>query len=337
MTFKIAIQFEDGATRFIACAPTETISDAAYRQNINIPLDCRDGACGTCRGFCESGVLDMPASSYIDDALTAEDAAAGFILACQARPRSDLVIQVPASAAACKSGPARHAGTIAAVERLSASTIRFSVDLESPVGFLPGQYVKVDIPGTSLTRAYSFSSAPGSSQASFVVRNVPDGRMSGFLTGQAQAGQAIGMAGPYGSFYLREVVRPVLFLAGGTGIAPFLSMLEALAGQGSAHPVRMVFGVTYDHDLVAIEQLDALAARLPGFEYRTCVANADSEHARKGYVTAHIEPEWLNGGDADVYLCGPVPMVEAVRGWLDASGQAPKNFHYEKFSASTDA
>lgn len=94
--------------------------------------------------------------------------------------------------------------------------------------------------------------------------------------------------------------------------------------------------VTYDHGLVAIEQLDALAARLPGFEYRTCVANADSEHARKGYVTAHIEPAWLNGG-ADVYLCGPVPMVEAVRGWLDASGRAPKNFHYEKFSASTDA
>lgn len=337
MTFNIALQFEDGATRFVACAPTETISDAAYRQNINIPLDCRDGACGTCRCYCEAGVVDMPASSYIEDALTPEDAASGFILACQARPRSDLVIQVPASSASCKSGPASHAGTIAAVEQLSVSTIQLSVALDSAVGFLPGQYVKVGIPGTTLSRAYSFSSAPGSREASFVVRNVPGGRMSSFLTGPAQAGQAISMAGPYGSFYLREVVRPVLFLAGGTGIAPFLSMLEALAAQGCAHPVRMVFGVTNDHDLVAIEQLDALTARLPGFEYRTCVADPESDHARKGYVTSHIEPSWLNGGDADVYLCGPVPMVEAVRGWLDASGQPPKNFHYEKFSASTDA
>lgn len=337
MTFTIALQFEDGATRFIACAPTETISDAAYRQNINIPLDCRDGACGTCRGLCESGVVDMPPSSYIDDALTPEDAAAGFILACQARPRSDLVLQVPASSASCKSGPASHAGTIAAVEQVSASTIRFCVDMGNPVGFLPGQYVQVGIPGTSFKRAYSFSSAPGSSMASFVVRNVPNGRMSTFLTDQAQAGQAIAMAGPYGSFYLRDVVRPVLFLAGGTGIAPFLSMLEALAQQGCAQPVRMVFGVTNDIDLVALDELDALAARLPGFEYRTCVADPDSEHPRKGYVTAHIESEWLNGGDADVYLCGPVPMVEAVRGWLDASGQPPKNFHYEKFSASIDA
>lgn len=337
MTFNIALQFEDGATRFIECAATETVSDAAYRQNINIPLDCRDGACGTCRGFCESGVVDMPESSYIDDALTPEDAAKGFILACQARPRSNLVVQVLASSTACKSAPASHAGTIAAVEQLSESTIGLSVDLADAIGFLPGQYVNVGIPGTALTRAYSFSSPPGGTRASFVVRNVPGGRMSSFLTSDARPGQQIQMTGPFGSFYLRPVVRPTLLLAGGTGIAPFLSMLEKLAEEGSAHPVRMVFGVTNDHDLVAIGQLDALAQRLPAFEYRTCVASPDSAHARKGYVTSHIEAEWLNDGDADVYLCGPVPMVEAVRGWLEASGTPPRNFHYEKFSASTDA
>jgi benzoate/toluate 1,2-dioxygenase reductase subunit len=337
MTFKIALQFEDGATRFIECAATETVSDAAYRQQINIPLDCRDGACGTCRGFCESGDVDMPASSYIDDALTPEDAAKGFILACQARPRSNLVVQVLASSAACKSAPATHEGTIAAVEQLSESTIGLSVDLPDSIGFLPGQYVNVGIPGTALTRAYSFSSPPGGARASFVVRNVPGGRMSSFLTGDARPGQQIQMTGPFGSFYLRPVVRPTLLLAGGTGIAPFLSMLEKLAEEGSDHPVRMVFGVTNDHDLVAIEQLDALSRRLPAFEYRTCVASPDSAHGRKGYVTSHIDAEWLNDGDADVYLCGPVPMVEAVRGWLEASGTPPRNFHYEKFSASTDA
>lgn len=337
MTFTIALQFEDGAMRFIDCAPSETISDAAYRQKINIPLDCRDGACGTCRGRCESGQVDMPASSYIDDALTPDDAALGFILACQARPRSNLVVQVLASSAACKTAPAAHAATIAAVEQLSESTIGLSVDLDSAVGFLPGQYVNLGIPGTTLTRAYSFSSAPGAKRASFVVRNVPGGKMSSYLTGAATPGQPMQLTGPFGSFYLRPVVRPTLLLAGGTGIAPFLSMLESLAESGSAHPVRMVFGVTHDHDLVALDALDAIAARLPAFEYRTCVAAEASAHARKGYVTAHIDAAWLNDGDADVYLCGPVPMVEAVRGWLEASGTPPRNFHYEKFSASTDA
>lgn len=337
MTFNIALQFEDGATRFIECAPTETVSDAAYRQKINIPLDCRDGACGTCRGFCESGDVDMPASSYIDDALTPEDAAKGFILACQARPRSNLVLQILASSAACKSAPSTQAATIAKVEQLSESTIGLAVDLDAAISFLPGQYVNLGIPGTALSRAYSFSSAPGASRAAFVIRNVPGGRMSSYLTGAAAPGQPIPITGPFGSFYLRPVVRPTLFLAGGTGIAPFLSMLESLAVKGIDHPLRMVFGVTNDHDLVAIAQLDDLCQRLPGFEYRTCVVSEASGHARKGYVTAHVDPAWLNGGDVDVYLCGPVPMVEAVRGWLEKSGTPPRNFHFEKFSPSTDA
>jgi benzoate/toluate 1,2-dioxygenase reductase subunit len=338
MTFKIALQFEDGVTRFIDCAGNETVSDAAYRQSINIPLDCRDGACGTCRCACESGEYDLPASSYIDDALTAEEAAGRVILACQTRPRSDCVIQVPASSAACKTGVARHEGTIAAVERLSDSTISFSVNLDQGdgVGFLPGQYVNVEIPGTALTRSYSFSSPPGAGDAAFVVRNVPGGRMSNFLVEEAQPGQRIGFTGPFGSFYLREVVRPALFLAGGTGIAPFLSMLEALAAQGCSQPVRMVFGVTLEHDLVALAQLDAISARLPGFEYRTCVVDQESSHPRKGYVTGHVDAEWLNGGDVDVYLCGPVAMVEAVKHWLDASGHKPASFHYEKFSAASN-
>ena len=336
MTFKIALQFEDGVTRFIDCAPTETVSDAAYRQKINIPLDCRDGACGTCRGYCESGDYDLPASSYIEDALTEEEAAGRIILACQTRPRSDCVIQVPASSAGCKTGVTRHEGTVAAVERLSNSTIAFSITLDQGdgVGFLPGQYVNVEIPGTGLTRAYSFSSPPGAPEAAFVVRNVPGGRMSNYLVEEAQPGQRIGFTGPFGSFYLREVVRPALLLAGGTGIAPFLSMLETLAAQGCKHPVRMVFGVTFDQDLVALAQLDAIKAKLPGFEYRTCVADKESSHPRKGYVTEHVDAAWLNGGDVDVYLCGPVAMVEAVKHWLDASGQKPTSFHYEKFSAS---
>jgi len=339
MEHTIALQFEDGVTRFITCGDNETLSDAAYRQQINIPLDCRDGACGTCRGLCESGQYDLPESSYIEDALTAEEAARGYVLACQTRPRSDCVIRVPASSSACKTGVARFEGAIAAVAPLSDSTIGFSIDLDDPaaLSFLPGQYVNVEIPGSGQTRAYSFSSAPGATQAAFVVRNVPQGRMSGFLSGEAQAGQRMAFSGPYGSFYLRPVTRPVLFLAGGTGIAPFLSMIDVLAASGAAHPVRMVYGVTHDIDLVATDKLDAATAGIDGFSYRICVADAASGHERRGYVTAHVDPAWINGGDVDIYLCGPVAMVEAVRDWLQASGITPANFYFEKFSASAEA
>jgi benzoate/toluate 1,2-dioxygenase reductase subunit len=339
MSHTIALQFEDGVTRFIGCNPNEKLSDAAYRQKVNIPLDCRDGACGTCRGLCESGSYDMPPDSYIEDALEVKDAQAGYVLACQMRPTSDCVVRIPATSAACKTGVGDFPGTVTAVEQLSPSTIRFSIAPDHPdqLDFLPGQYVNVTVPGTDQTRSYSFASAPGAEQASFVVRNVPNGLMSTWLTGQAQSGQPISFSGPYGSFYLRPVHRPVLMLAGGTGIAPFLSMLDVLAAKGFPHPVRLVYAVTNDHDLVGLAQLDCIAAAHPQFQYVTCVAAASSTHARKGYATAHVEPDWMNGGDVDVYLCGPVPMVDAVRGWLDGIGVKPNSFHFEKFSATSTA
>ena len=333
----IALQFEDGVTRFIRVAQGETLSDAAYRQKINIPLDCRDGACGTCRAFCESGTFDMPEDNYIEDALTPEEAAEGYILACQCRPSSDAVFKIQASSEVCKTEIHQFQGTLARVENLSDSTITFDIQLEvgqPDIHFLAGQYVNVAIPGTTETRSYSFSSKPGNRLTGFVVRNVPNGKMSDFLSQTVQAGDKMSFTGPFGSFYLRSVTRPVLMLAGGTGIAPFMSMLQVLEEKGSEHPVRLVFGVTNDFDLVAIEKLNQLQEKFSWFEYRTVVAHPDSTHERKGYVTGHIDNDWLNSGDVDIYLCGPVPMVEAVRGWLDSEGIKPANFLFEKFSAN---
>lgn len=336
MTFKIALQFEDGVTRFIDCESGEKLSDAAYRQKINIPLDCRDGACGTCRGVCESGDYDLPESSYIEDALTPEEAAERVILACQMLPTSDCVVNIPASSSSCKISVAKQEGFVELVNQVSASTIELSLDLGQGKGinFLPGQYVNLGIPGTDQTRSYSFSSQPGDSRASFVVRNVPGGKMSRYLTDEAAPGATMSLSGPFGNFYLREIKRPVLFLAGGTGIAPFLSMLSVLQKQPVAHPVKMVFGVTNDVDLVSIDALEKSVKEINGFEYRTCVASQESVHARKGYVTEHIDDSWLNAGVVDIYLCGPIAMVDAVRTWLTAQNIKPANFYYEKFTPS---
>ncbi|WP_026872243.1 benzoate 1,2-dioxygenase electron transfer component BenC [Inquilinus limosus] len=336
MSHTIALNFEDGVTRFVEARPGETVADASYRVGINIPLDCRDGACGTCKCRVESGAYD--GGSYIDDALTAEEAAEGLALACQARPKSDLVVAVAASSQLCKTGRQSVETRLVSVDRLSDTTIAFSLEGTDGFGFLPGQYVNVQVPGTDQRRAYSFSSAPGSDRLSFLVRDIPGGLMSGFLRDRAEPGMAIGFSGPEGSFYLREVRRPLLFLAGGTGLAPFLSMLGRLAEAGTGgHPVHLVYGVTNDADLVAVDRLEAFAARIPGFTFATCVAAADSAHPRKGYVTHHIEAGRLNGGEVDIYLCGPPPMVDAVRGWLGEQGIKPANFYTEKFSPSASA
>ncbi|HWK46603.1 MAG TPA: benzoate 1,2-dioxygenase electron transfer component BenC [Stellaceae bacterium] len=334
MSFHIALNFEDGVTRFIDGAPSETVADAAYRQGVNIPLDCRDGACGTCKAFCEAGSYD--GGSYIEDALTDEEAAEGYCLPCQMRPGSDCVIRIAASSAACKIQPGERHGVLADVESLSDSTIGLTVALEDPadLDFLPGQYVTIGVPGSAETRAYSFSSVPGSATARFLIRNVPGGLMSGYLTGRAKRGDRLTLAGPRGSFYLRDVERPLLMLAGGTGLAPFLSMLGRLAESGCAQPIHLVYGVTKDRDLVRLAELEAFARKLPGLTFATCVADQDSTHSRKGYVTQHLPPACLHNGDVDVYLCGPPPMVEAVRLHFHQHQITPAHFHTEKFAPS---
>ena len=123
MEHTIALQFEDGVTRFIGCRSGETVADAAYRQKFNIPLDCRDGACGTCRSFCESGSFDMPESGYIEDALTPEEAAEGFVLTCQMKPTSDCVISIPVPSTACKTGMATSEGAQYAAITLERATL----------------------------------------------------------------------------------------------------------------------------------------------------------------------------------------------------------------------
>lgn len=335
MTYNIALQFEDGVTQFIKCKDGEKLADAAYAQKVNIPMDCRDGACGTCRCHCESGSYDMPESSYIEDALTKDEVENGYVLSCQMKPTSDCVIKFDVNSDVCKINISNYQGVLSSLEKLTDTTFRFCIDFEnaSDFGFLAGQYVNIQIPTLNESRSYSMSSAPGAKTASFVVRNVPNGKMSQYLDQNAKVGDKMSFSGPYGSFYLRKITRPVLFLARGTGIAPFLSMLDAIE-PSNAFPIRMVFGVKNDEDIVALDELDKHKANLSDFDYHICVANESSKAQKKGNVTEHIDDKWLNNGDVDIYVCGPVKMVDAVRDWLQEKGIEPSGFHYERFLAT---
>jgi benzoate/toluate 1,2-dioxygenase reductase component len=332
MGYSIALNFEDGVTRFIECRPDETIADASYRVGINIPLDCRDGVCGTCKCRVESGEYDR--GNYLEDALTEKEAAEGLALACQTRPKTDLVVAVAASSEFCRTGGQTYRTRLHSVDRLSETTIAFSLDRTDEFTFLPGQYVNVLVPSTDQRRSYSFSSPPGAETLSFLVRNIPPGVMSTYLREKAVPGTPVEFIGPAGSFYLREIKRQLLLLAGGTGLAPFLSMLGKIAKTGSAQPIHLVYGVTNDVDLVGVERLEEFATKIPSFTFSTSVAAAASAHPRKGYVMTHVEASHLNGGDVDVYLCGPPPMVDAVRAWLGEQSLTPANFYCEKFSPS---
>lgn len=329
-TYNVALNFEDGVTRVIHCDDDEKVTDAAFRQKINIPMDCRDGVCGTCKCFAEKGKYEL--EFYLDEAMTEDEANEGYVLTCQMTPESDCVIRVPASSAVCKTAPEAVEGEVLGVDRLSETSFGLRIKLAKPIGFLPGQYVNIGVPGTDKHRSYSFSSAPGASEGSFLIRNLPGGVMSTYLGDQAKPGDTVTLTGPMGAFYLRPLERPQLWLAGGTGLAPFLSMLEQAAEQGTDQPITLYYAVTRAADLVELDRVNALAEKIGNVNVITVLAAEEDAHERKGFVTDHVTAEDLNGGDCDVYLCGPPPMVEAVRAHFDNLGVVPANFHFEKFN-----
>ena len=338
MPHKIALNFEDGITQFIDANEGESIADAAYRRGINVPLDCTNGVCGTCKAFRQSGEFDP--GSYIEDALSEAEAAEGYVLCCQAKAKSDLVIYILASSGACKVKPMDTIAEIVEVKALSAHRIRLSVKpLEGALPmFLPGQYVNITAPSATAKRPYSFTSAPGADVATFLIRNVPGGKMSAYLEAKAKTGDRLVLNGPFGSFYLRTPRRPILFLAGGTGVGPILSMLEHLAARGANdQPVRLVYGVRDDSDLVEVERIEALSARIPKFTYDTSCSGPGSQHPLTGHITDHFSADALNNGDVEVYLCGPPEMVESGRQHVAKFGLLPANIHFEKFVPASEA
>ena len=335
MSYRIAYTFEDGVTRFVEGLAGETVAESAYRVGMNIPLDCADGACGTCKCRAVAGQFD--AGSYIEDALTDEEAAEGFALACQMRPESDLVVGILASSAACKVKATPFQATLVGLELLSPEIHRLTLRpaAGASLSFLPGQYVHVRVPGTDQVRSYSFSSAPGAAECALLIRHLPDGLMTNYLQAQAAVGDELMLTGPIGSFYARELTRPALFFAGGTGIAPFLAMLAAWQQSGGAtQPIRLFYGATKEYNLVELDALNALSAALPDFQFFTSVSNEPSTQHRAGFITEWIQKEDLSAAAYDVYSCGPPPMVDAIKATLHEQGITAANFYQEKFLPS---
>ncbi|MNS37300.1 2-halobenzoate 1,2-dioxygenase electron transfer component [compost metagenome] len=327
---KIALNFEDGVTRFIDSLPNETVAETAYRVGINIPLDCADGACGTCKCKMRSGSFD--AGDYIEEALSDEEAAAGFALACQVRPESDLVVDILASSAACKVKSTAVTTVIKELNKLSSEIYQLKLQASdnSSFEFLPGQYVNIEVPGTTLTRSYSFSSQPGTTEGEFLIKLVPGGLMSSYLKDLATEGTELNIVTPLGSFYLRDVQRELIFIAGGTGIAPFMAMLEKLKAENNTTPVHLFYGATTGENVVELERLKAFSEIMP-LKIFTCTSDEVAEGHDKGFVTQWINKEILGETAYDIYICGPNAMVEAVKSTLQNEDINHVNFYMEKF------
>lgn len=331
---QITAIFEDAQAVAFPARPGEIVYQAAYRAGIALEHDCLEGACGTCKARCTHGDFDI--DDYSDEALDQTERDHGYTLLCKMVARTACVLELPypSTLLAQRHQPSWLDATVTSVGWVSSSVKRIAMRLHaSGIDFLPGQYAHMEVPGADTVRSYSFANAPGQAELEFFQKVYPRGAMSDYLRERACVGDPVRIKGPAGHFYLRPPKRPILMLAGGTGLAPMLSMLRSAQRVEHPPPMHLIYGVNDAAEFFGAAELQALAAELPLTVERVAVSDTGWD-GPVGHVTTLLAEQRLYGGDCDAYLCGPPPMIEAAAAWLGEHGLNPDRIHAERFVTS---
>lgn len=330
--YPVTLLFADGVSHRMQVTAGTRLTEAAAADGLSLLVDCSNGQCGTCTCTLCSGTVEL--EDYDPAVLPDEDREAGSILPCVATVNGPCVIELPYDfSEASADEPPPIQGRITAIEQVADETVRLDVDVDEALTFEAGQYVRMSPPGQEQWRSYSMANGPGSSHLVFYIRTVPGGFFSEWLAHHAEVGGEIELSAPRGSFFLRDEARPRLFVSGGTGLAPFLSMLTSMAEdqKHQAQPTTILVGVrTVDH-LFAANELDALSARLPNLEIRYASEIGQVEGGHTGYPTDLIKTLGLDP-TTRVYLCGPPPMVDAGRNACVEAGISRNEVLCERFA-----
>jgi ferredoxin-NADP reductase len=215
--------------------------------------------------------------------------------------------------------------------------LEFEVQGAPQFGFVPGQWLSLTHTkpdGEELTRAYSIASPPDGKRFAFCLNRVQDGYMSNYLC-DLEPGAEISGQGPFGNFILKPPLRDTLFIATGTGIAPYRSILQWLFADPSRHHEKhfwLLFGSRYEKDIYYHEEFLQLASAHKNFEYLPTLSQGDANwKGLRGYVQDHV-PGIVNGRtDMHAYICGLDKMVRANRELLKSLGWDRKSILYERY------
>ena len=333
MTFRVDI--ESSGHQF-SVKSGETILQAALRQGIGLPYGCRNGDCGSCRATLVSGRIDYP------DNVPTASLADGEILPCLAEPRSDLMLRTREICAGqdieVKTLPCRAEH----LQRLSHDVMLVKLKLPDTerLQFLAGQYIEF-ILRDGRRRAFSLANAPHrDAYLELHIRHVPGGSFTGHVFEQMKDRALLRIEGPLGSFYLREDdPRPILMVAGGTGIAPLKSMLEHAFYVGSAQPIHLFWGVKSARDLYLQSLPGEWESQHPNFRFTPVLsepAPEDEWRGTTGMVTAAVCDHYPDLSPFDVYISGPPAMVHAATPAFAAQGARMDRMYSDAFEFASD-
>lgn len=320
-------------------APGETVLDAARAQGYALPYSCLSGRCGSCKATVLEGEIRHHQPPV---ALSGEERSAHQVLLCQAEPLTDLVVaarEVPSVA----DMPKRQLA-MKVVERTLLAPDVMRLMLRPPSGqtlrYVAGQYLDVLLPGGK-RRAFSIANAPeDAARIELHIRRVAGGGFTAHVFDTMREGDVLRVEGPLGTFVPREdSERAMLFVGGGTGIAPIKAIVEHFLHLGTARPIHVYWGVRSEADLYLPKLPARLVERHPALFFTSVLSEpgpGEAARHRTGLVHEVVVADFPDLSELDVYMSGPPAMIDAARHAFVHAGLDESRLYYDSFDYAPD-
>jgi CDP-4-dehydro-6-deoxyglucose reductase len=333
--------------RTLRVARAQAVLDAALAAGLNLPHSCKSGHCGSCRARLARGEIRYDNGRPLG--ITAEEQAAGQVLLCQARPLSDLTVEVRLVASVTeveiKTLPCR----IEHLTPLAPDVMQVMLRLPAVerLSFQPGQYLDVLLDG-GRRRSFSIASPPhDSGLLELHVRRVSGGGFTQRLFGDGPAagggltvGSLLRIEGPIGQFSYRDGTGPVLMVAGGTGFAPLKSMLRHMLETGIRRDIHFYWGARHAADVYEEKRVLEWAGHHPQLGFTAVLSEAsvaEHRHHRAGWVHDAVLADYPDLSAFEVYAAGPPAMIEAMRAAFPRHGLPAERLYFDSFDYAPDA
>ncbi|MTD12112.1 2Fe-2S iron-sulfur cluster binding domain-containing protein [Acinetobacter sp. YIM 103518] len=335
---KVTLNFSDSVTKEFQVQPHTSILDAALENDIPLLYQCRSGSCSSCICTLKDGqasTLNGKSSTLLSSEYNL-----GNRLLCVSKADADCSFDLDYSSDIGAISAQEVKAFINSIEHLGANAVRLKVELAEGyyLQFRPGQFMQITIPGVGVLRSYSPSSTNKSiPELEFLIRLIPGGQMSTYLTEHAKVDDVLTLSGPYGSFFLREEHKRAkhIFIAGGTGLAPILSIIDTLRNGNGVKPKMLLnFGCATPEALFCLDDIALRSQWLPTLEARICVDREAQEGHHAGSPVSALSEADITDPNTVAYLCGPQPMINAATTRLLELGVKPENIFAEQFVAS---
>jgi len=332
-----AIDINKGAKR-LDIVGGKTLLATLMSQGIFIPSACGGrGTCAYCKVTITAGAPPIAPTELT--LLTPEEQKASVRISCQVKVRNGLAIEIPEALFRVRA----YKGVVERIRDLTHDIKELRIRLVEPpeIEFTPGQYVQLEAPAYGnnpepVYRAYSISSTPSERGCvELIIRLVPGGICTTWVFTMLKEGDTVSLNGPYGEFRLADTGREMVWIAGGSGMAPFWSIVRHMRERGIQRKVTYFFGAVGRRDLFLVEELRQLEREMPNFRFMPALSgnpDANGWAGERGLITQVVERHLADGADKEGYLCGSGGMIDAAIKVLKAKGISEDRIFYDKFT-----